>query len=675
MKKVISFILFFFFFISVVLSIRAPNPETIITSPTNITYRFKKTESYYASWTMKYNSSALVDVDVKFNCYTQPGLYRTCELITNKPMSRLFGTLSSTFCAIDDSGQVCFISMANAKTPSPLNVIFKNRPSTKGGNVIVTGYYLRLFTEQLNIIPSSTNALIKVIGNFEDPNFNCNNLTLTFPPGSGKMDLMFDMVKKFEISYASPIINSINYDQNNLKVTISGDNFYSQKQLVNILFNGISQTSFSIIQNDTLLEVENFNPNVGGPISIQISVNNISMDIPYSYCIPPIPSSINSVSNHVGGIVTIKGSRFNNVSEIIKVTIGERDCKLINSTLNEIQCQLGPNEIGVSDLNVKISIGGCIDNSNLTFTYGTPTLFSHSPIKLEDTTVTLIGINFGLLNETIVKIIGINDNISPISISTDETQLIFNLQKFKCKPIVSIIHNNISSNSITINTPSFIQSLNSPFVSNTSSLIINLFNYDCNNTAKISATIDNFLKNEILCSKPIVQPNSEYYSTICQIPPGTGNHSINIKYQSENVTTQFSYMAPSMTSFEINNMEITVYGYNFGTDISLLKVYFSGRNPQVLTIVDNKFTFTLLESDSNSSLKITVDGIESQSSISIINPTPTPSPSQTPITPSPTLPSKPIPVEKTNNSAFSITIDYNLIIFISIFQLIYKLLI
>ncbi|KAM9963623.1 hypothetical protein ACTFIW_006859 [Dictyostelium discoideum] len=654
MKKVIYIIFIFLFLKSVVLSIRAPNPESINSTPTNITYRFKESESYYVSWTMKYNSTTLVDAQVSFDCGTPSGGFRNCLLITNRPMSRLFGTTSSTFCAVDSSGQVCFISMTNAKIPSPINVKFNSKPSTKGGNVIVTGNYLRLLTQQLNIIQSSTNVTIKVIGNFEDPTFDCNNLTLSFPPGSGKMDLMFDLVKKFEFSYASPIINSINYDPNNSKISIYGDNFYTQKQLINILFNGISQNTFSIIQNDTLIQVDKFIQDTGGPMKIQISVNNISMETNYSYCFPPIPSSINSISNHIGGIVTIKGSHFNNDSEIVKVKIGDNDCKVLNSTLNEIQCQLSPDEIGGSNLNVKINIGGCIDSSNLTFTYGKPTLYSHTPMKSNDTTVTLVGINFGLLNETIIKIQGSHDNILPISINNDETQLIFNLQKLKCKPIVTIIHNNFSSNSITIKTPLTISSLNSPFVSNTSSLTLTLINYDCTNTAKVSSFIDNSFKNEITCSKPSIQQNSEYYSTICQIPPGTGKHSIQIKYQTENSTTQFSYMPPSLTSFEIINKTVTIYGYNFGTEISLLKVNFSGRNPEIQTIYDNKFTFTLLESDYNSPLNITVDGIESQSSIQIIKPTPTPT-----------------PVEKTENSAFSLGLNNKLILFISIFHLIY----
>ncbi|KAM9983068.1 hypothetical protein ACTFIZ_005670 [Dictyostelium cf. discoideum] len=663
MKKVIYFIFIFLFLKTVVQSIRAPNPESINATPTNITYRFKESESYYASWTMKYNSTTLIDAQVSFDCGTPSGGFRNCSLITNKPMSRLFGTTSSTFCAIDSTGQVCFISMSNAKIPSPINVKFNSKPSTKGGNVIVTGNYLRLITQQLNIIQSSTNATIKVIGNFEDPTFNCNNLTLSFPPGSGKMDLMFDLIKKFEISYASPIINSINYDANNSKISIYGDNFFTQKQLVNIHFNSVSQDTFSIIQNDTLIQVDKFIQDTGGPMKIQISVNNISMDSPYSYCFPPIPSSINSISNHIGGIVIIKGSYFNDDSESVKVTIGDDDCKVLNSTINEIQCKLSPNEIGGSNLNVKISIGGCIDNSNLTFTYGKPTLYSHMQIKSDDTTVTLVGINFGLINETIIKIEGLNDNIIPFSINNDETQLIFNLQKLKCKPIVTIIHNNISSNSITIKTPLSITSLNSPFVSNTSSLNINLINYDCTNTAKITSIIDNSFKNEIICSKASIQQNSEYYSTICQIPPGTGKHSIQIKYQSENSTTQFSYMPPSITSFEISNMIVTIYGYNFGMEISKLKVNFSGRNPNIQTINDNKFTFTLLESDYNSPLNITVDGIESQSSIQIIKPTPTPSL----ITPSPTQ----TPVEKTENSAISLGLNKKLILFISIFHLFY----
>ncbi|KAK5582369.1 hypothetical protein RB653_003952 [Dictyostelium firmibasis] len=662
MKKIIFLIFLLSFLICVAQSIRAPNPESIDTTPTNITYRFKDTESYYTNWTMKYNSTSFVDVKVSFDCKTSGG-FRICSLITNRQMSRLFGTTSSTFCAMDSTGTICYISMTNSKVPSPINVKFSSRPPTKGGDIIVTGNYLRLLTSQLNYIQSSTNAIIKVKGDFEDPNFDCNNLTLTFPPGSGKMNLMFDLSSNLEISYASPIIDSVVYNQANSKFSISGDNFSTKKQLINILFNGVSQNNFSITQNDTAIEVENYIQNNGGPILIQLSVNNVSMSSAFSYCLSPITESINSISNHIGGIITIKGSYFNNAIEKINVTIGNKDCKVINSTLNEIQCQMDPNEIGGSNLKVLVNIDGCINNSSskLEFTYGRPTINSYLPIKSNDTTVTIVGINFGLINETIVRIEGLQNDITPISISNDETQLVFSIHQYKCKPIVSIIHNNISSNSIKIQTQFSIYALNAPFISN-ATLDIALVNYDCSNTEDVFAVIVIKSTFTSTCSKPIIKPNSEYYSTTCPIVPSTGKRTILVYYKSEQVTTQFLYMAPILSSFGINNMTVTVNGLNFGYNTSLIKATFSGRNPHILTTNDNKFTFDLFESDYDSPISIVVDGIDSQSQLQIsVKPTPSPT----------SPPSKPV---KTDSSSPIISINYNLFFSISLLHLIvYKL--
>ncbi|KAM9955405.1 hypothetical protein ACTFIR_011843 [Dictyostelium discoideum] len=118
-------------------------------------------------------------------------------------------------------------------------------------------------------------------------------------------------------------------------ITINGDNFFTDKDLVIVSFDGINQPNFIISLNHTQIQVNDFNRVDPGPISVDITVYGISIEKNYVHYFPVILTSISSVSNHLGGIVTIKGEKLSStlISSVTpSITIDDKPCKFIKDS-------------------------------------------------------------------------------------------------------------------------------------------------------------------------------------------------------------------------------------------------------------------------------------------------------------------------------------------------------
>ncbi|KAM9956189.1 hypothetical protein ACTFIR_002900 [Dictyostelium discoideum] len=208
----------------------------------------------------------------------------------------------------------------------------------------------------------------------------------------GNFKLAYDDLGKnrFQFSYESPKISSIVPDSLKQMITINGDNFFTDKDLVIVSFDGINQPNFIISLNHTQIQVNDFNRVDPGPISVNITVDGISIEKNFTHYFPVILTSISSVSNHLGGIVTIKGEKLSST--------------LISSVTPSIT--IGDNQLDVN-------FGGCNSTSpnGVSFTYNIPTLSSES---YSNGIVTLIGTNLGTNKESFIQLYGdgINDNIN-----------------------------------------------------------------------------------------------------------------------------------------------------------------------------------------------------------------------------------------------------------------------
>ncbi|KAM9955403.1 hypothetical protein ACTFIR_011841 [Dictyostelium discoideum] len=623
-QKIILLILFLLSIFKLGYSMIYPYPIDVKYDEKSFTFIFQNDRPYFTRLILYQNETTPRSEMAPnyFNCSLVGGM-RHCSFHSNESFSRLWGSIESKVCAREESSpvEVCSFGIADLqKYPLASNLKYSKNPKTSGEDIVITGNYLR-FMGGPNFLVNSIDTSIPfdVKGNFSDPSFDCNNITVTFPPGSGIFRLFYDETSLFPVtySYESPKISSTVFDSLKQIITINGDNFFTDKKLVKVSFDGINQTNFNISVNHTQIQVNNFNRVDPGPMSVSITVDEVSIEKNYIHCFPAIITSISSVSNRLDGIVTIKGEKLSstlNSSLTPSITIGDKQCKFIKSTPTELECNLDKNELGGKNLPVNVNFGGCNSTSpkNVTFTYNIPTLSSGSYLN---GTVTLIGTNLGTNEESSIQLYGDginNTNISQFKVSSsDEKSLTFELPLLRCRSFnINLTRSNITANTLSISASLSVNVTNRPTVSN-GILNIEIYYMDCTiNPSAPSITVGD-PSSASPCSMPSY--NSSYYVTTCPTPYGTGiNKEFIFKLNSETVSGKFSYAPPKVENRTISDDEtnIELHGNNFGNSTSLIKVYLNGIDisSEIIESEDHQLTIKILEYYENGPINITVDG-------------------------------------------------------------------
>ncbi|KAK5584094.1 hypothetical protein RB653_005701 [Dictyostelium firmibasis] len=607
--------------------------NAVLSNETSIVFIFNFWESYYTR-IIFYENETTPRSDIKPNhidC-NMVGDKRYCTFITEESPTRIWGSGSSRACARTPSNSTedCTINfLIHNYLPAPINVKFNRLPPTTGGEVIVTGSYLR-FAGGPNSLLSSYKGISTVKGNFSDPTFDVNNITIVFSSGSGRHFICFDdgCRNTYFYSYAPPTISEIIPDQSKSVLTIIGYNFFYDNNLVEVYFDGIQQTSLDIKKSHKQIQVNNFSRVDPGPMSIKVIVDSISIENNYTYCFPATVTSVSSVSNLIGGIVTIKGSKLSttNSTLIPAITIGDQQCKFIKSTTTELECQLDANNVGGKNLSVNVIFDGCSSKSTgVTFTYNIPKLSSAS---YSNGIVTLNGINLGSNNVSIIQLYGnginVNKPVKQIQVSSNEKSLTFTLPPLKCNLFnINFTRDNISVSLLSISASLSINVANRPSVFN-GTLSLDMYYVKCSVTQLIPSIIVGSLP-ENQCSIPSSTSTSEFYQTTCNTPYGTGiDNQFTLKYSSYSSHSTFSYASPIITSRTFSNdlTIITIHGSNFGNSTTLIQVQFNGNDitSEIQSLNNNQFTFKRLESYENGVINITVDGVSMESQFNLTFP-------------------------------------------------------
>ncbi|KAM9955301.1 hypothetical protein ACTFIR_009691 [Dictyostelium discoideum] len=628
-QKIILLILFLFLIFKLGYSINEPIPIEVKYDEKSFTFIFESDHSYLTRFILYQNETTKRSEMAPnyFKCSLVDG-ERHCLFHSDEPFSRLWGSIDSMMCAREESSadEDCSFPISGLpKYPRASNLKYSKNPKTSGEDIVITGSYLR-FMGGPNFLMSSfdLDKPFVVKGDFSDPSFDCNNITVTFPPGSGEFRLYFDEIGKFPVtfSYEPPKISSTVFDSLKQIMTINGDNFFTDKKLVKVSFDGINQPNFIISVDHTQIQVNNYNRVDPGPMSVSITVKDVSIKENYIHCSPAIITSISSVSNHLGGIVTIKGEKLSstlNPSLTPNITIGDKQCNFTKSTLTELECKLDHNDHGGKNLPVNVSFGGCSSTSpnGVTFTYNIPTLLSGS---YSNGTVTLIGTNLGTSEESSIQLYGDgiddNENIDHFNVSSDEKSLTFELPPLRCRSFnIKFTRSNITANTLSISASLSINVTNRSTVSN-GMVNIEIYYMDCTiSSSEPSITVVNSSASQ--CYIPSLQPlsKSRYYVTKCPTPYGTGtNKDFKLKLNSETASGQFSYEPPKVEGRTFSDDEgrnnIILHGNNFGNSTSLIQVYFNGSDisSDIIELDDHQFSFKRLISYENGPINITVDG-------------------------------------------------------------------
>ncbi|KAM9968321.1 hypothetical protein ACTFIW_002759 [Dictyostelium discoideum] len=633
-KKIILLILFLFSIFKSGHSVNPPMSVDAIFDDKSFTITFESFRSYPTRLILYQNETTprYEMAPNYFDCSIVIGDRRHCSFHSDEPFSRLWGNIESKVCAREVSSPVeeCSFELSHLDFPFVTNLKYSNKPKTSGGDIVITGNYLRSRGGPnllLTTFDYYTSFVVK--GNFSDPSFDSNNITVVVPPGSGYFELAFDETgdNLFPFSFESPKISSTVYSGLYLNLTINGDNFFTDKSLVEVSFDGINQPNFIISVNHTQIQVNNVNRPYPGPMSVSVRVDEISTEKNYIHCFPALIISVSSVSNFSDGVVTIVGDKLFsslNSSSTPSITIGNKQCTYIKSNINELKCKLDPNQNGGKNLPVNVNFGGCnsINPNGVTLTYNTPTLSSGS---YSNGFITIIGTHFGKNEESFVQLYGngINDNIKidQLNVSSDEKSLTFKLPLLRCSTFnINFTRSNMTSNTISISASSLlINVINRPNLSN-GLLNFEIYYMECpiNSSSQPSITFGNS-SSATKCSIPSLQySNSSFYVTTCSTPYGTGiNKQFIFQLNSETIRDEYSYAPPIIENrkFSKGQFNVTFYGNNFGNSISLIKLYFNGNDisSEILTLTNNQLTIKTLNSYENGLINITVDGINMES--------------------------------------------------------------
>ncbi|KAM9956845.1 hypothetical protein ACTFIR_003580 [Dictyostelium discoideum] len=502
----------------------------------SLEYTYDINSTYFLKWIFKDLNCELV-FECKNNSTTRTCVAGMSIDIAKNLHGQVFG------CVTDNNGQSdCRMHVYEEFYPNPI-IEGDFKPSTKGGPVILKGYYLAIGVfSYYTIIP---NTKLVLIGDLFGDSIDVTSLTLDYKGGCGTREIQWPNGYIYSFNHSNPVIDSISIESSSF--ISRGYNFCNSSESIQIYLDGV-QIEKSKIKS---IDHEQFEIIYSQEHSKSIVVNIVSGGLEsnkFKLDYKPMPLKINSVPRLKGGSITIIGERLssqvNNSTIIVK--IGQYDCKNVISSKNEILCNLEsvPNveKVKLVDLQVNISINGIFNENNLSFSFDTPII---SDFILPQGEVKLVGHCFGSSQITQIKIDDVLQSNLTININEKETILSFKpiLQIKKSK--LYIIVNGTKSNTIEIDSSFFVKSVPSfPSVNDNSSI------------------------------KATDYKNSNEYSTHTysfEIPKSCGRNEITISIGDQPTRTEIYYGLPNISSCSIvSNQMIKCIG-DFTNYLDLFK--------------------------------------------------------------------------------------------------------
>ncbi|EGC40220.1 hypothetical protein DICPUDRAFT_96320 [Dictyostelium purpureum] len=509
----------------------------------------------------------------------------------------------------------------------PYNVTFLNKPPTKGGVVNVTGEFMRLASNDLKLAFLKSDDFyqnITVAGEYDDPNYNPNFLSINIPRGYGEFKFCLDYFQTFcyDWSFQSPSISSVYYNTTNHHLTIKGNGFYNTTKglrgntIVFVYINGslLNESDITSIGYEEMVLIYS---------SIYTQELNISISIYSLYTnktiqIPPYPASYSTNSTKYNeGIVEITGTQLLSQKDQndLKITIFGKLCDIIPpSNLTYIKCIL-PKGVDNNQNTIKVCVNNICSINNLIYEYAKPII---SSVTQNGSIFTIKGKYHGSYNDNSTQVIVTYDSnikqiILPLSIQTDETESVFKIPFFCGSAIVQLVVNGLKSNEYTINANTNFEIISPPSTDSKTPLIVLLSYYDCKYYKSNSFNPLFKIQN----SKSIGTKVNNTYSF--KVIPGTGTKQATITFANKDVTIEYSYAKPNVLKHNVEYNDpintVILYGVNFGTNSSLCTITYNGIEKECQVIDHYQIRFKVESIEISSNISITIDGIISDSYI------------------------------------------------------------
>ncbi|EAL71691.1 immunoglobulin E-set domain-containing protein [Dictyostelium discoideum AX4] len=275
--KTILFLTFLVLFFSTAYTIEKPWVTEVIYNETSLVFKYFKDQPYISRLVMYKDRETQY-----FDCTLIIDDHRYCVFHSDLPFSRLWGSLESMVCSRDvSSPKVDCLSyrIIDVSYVKPININFTRLPPTSGGDIVINGNFLRFVGGPNKLYNSISHSNpLEVKGDFSYPSFNCNSITVSFPPGSGPFEVYsIDRIGgEYLTSYEPPKISSFILDPSKQIITIDGDNFFTDSSLVQVYFDEILQQNISITISHTQIQVKHFIRTDPGPMSTRITVDQVS---------------------------------------------------------------------------------------------------------------------------------------------------------------------------------------------------------------------------------------------------------------------------------------------------------------------------------------------------------------------------------------------------------------
>lgn len=365
------------------------------------------------------------------------------------------------------------------------------------------------------------------------------------------------------MSYLPPIFSSASTVQTSGgAITIYGSEFGTINSALSITVNGQPCTSPQIVTPATVISCTAV-PGTGVNRGLSVTVSGQRTTGAFAYQGPAVTSA--TAASTSGGVITIQGRNFGVSGTPISVTVGGKPCTSPASQMNYISvtCTVAAG-VGMT-LPVTIIVDGQSHTASV-YNYSLPSITSSSSVSTVGGKVSVIGTNFGSNPANISVIVGGADT-GVVIITTAHTGISFNAPAGTLNSRYTIL---IAGQQITGTygylSPT-ISGATSPFT-NGSSMII----YGNNLGNNPSVVTVSFSSGTVQAN--IVTPHT---AISCIAPVGSGVN----KLLSVTVNTLTSgnlgwaYAPPvvlSMTSTYTTGGTVTISGYNFGQQASLMQV-------------------------------------------------------------------------------------------------------
>ncbi|EGG15210.1 hypothetical protein DFA_10040 [Cavenderia fasciculata] len=450
------------------------------------------------------------------------------------------------------------------------------RPPTNGGSIVYQGYYFRanyqptaLFNGTSIPITSYTSGTANLLA----------SVTVTAPAGTGLVTLVSKTVTgyssaPYQLWYQAPAVTSADAGANT--VVISGSNLGANVAKISLvaptypLGTNTSIAPTAVSHTTAIFEVTNVNV-LNGPA--QVSVDG-QMSVPFTLSFYPVINSMNSVGMSGGSNITIKGTSlypFDSLGNALtaSVTIGGNDCPILSSSMDAsftyLVCRA---PAGTGTQTAIVTINGLASN-NFAYTFGVPEITSIIQSN-SDYGITIQGANFGP-NKDVVTLT-INSNAVLIT-SFNDTTIVGTVWATSSNGVIQVRVNTISSAPFPINFKPVITAV--PVIPLTGGTVTITGRYLSMLRANGALSTMSILFN----GKPASASSSTanfVASFLTVIAPSGVGANLPLTVSIDGVVSDpflFSYDAPTISSVAQGVFPaITIFGTNFGADLSVIKV-------------------------------------------------------------------------------------------------------